>query len=96
MKEQLSTKALKEFIRANGYAWPGGYPCALLMVDGECIDAQSARENFRLILGAMRERRPWWRDPQWTPLAVVVHWEGEPIICAHSSRLIASAYGVPE
>jgi hypothetical protein len=29
---------LKAFIRSNGYAWPGGYPCALLMADGEVLD----------------------------------------------------------
>lgn len=87
----METEVLKNFIRSGGYAWPGGYPCALLMADGEVIDAQSARENFRLILRALK-------DPQyardWTPIGVDVHWEGEPLVCAHSGRLIASAYGV--
>ena len=81
-------KTLKSFIRSGGWAWPGGYPCALLMADGECIDAKSARENYRLI------RRQTGKD--WTAVDVFIHWEGEPIQCAHSGRMIESAYGVPE
>lgn len=84
----MITKDLRSFIRSNGIAWPGGYPMALMMLDGEVIDAQSARENYRLI------RRATGRD--WTAVAVFIHWEGEPLECAHSGRAIDSAYGVPE
>lgn len=78
---------LQAFIRSNGYAWPGGYQCALLMSDCEVIDVQSARENYRAI------RRG---HDTWQAEAVFIHWEGEPIRCAHSGRMIESAYGVPE
>jgi hypothetical protein len=76
---------LQNFICSGGFAWPGGYPCALLMADGEVIDARAARENYRLI------RRAQARD--WTPVEVFIHWEGEPLICAESGRSIESAYG---
>lgn len=89
----MNNETLKNFIRSGGYVWPGGYPCVLLMDDGEVIDAQSARENFRLILRAMKWPH-YARD--WTPVSVEVHWEGEPLVCAHSGRLIESAYGVEE
>lgn len=79
---------LQQFIRNNGYAWPGGYQCALLMADGESIDAKSAKENYRLI------RREAGKD--WTPVEVFIHWEGGPLVCAHSGRLIPSAYGETE
>jgi len=82
---------LQLFIRSGGYAWPGGYQCALLMADGEPIDAQAARENYRQIRRNMGPGRP--DDKEWTPCAVFIHWEGEPLICAHSGRLIPSAYG---
>jgi hypothetical protein len=83
------TKAdLQAFIRSNGVAWPGGYPTALLMADGECIDAQAARENYRALRYA--------GEPQWTPVGVIVHWEGPALECAHSGRLIDSAYGIPD
>ena len=79
---------LQQFIRSNGYAWPGGYPCALLMADGEVIDAKAARENYRLI------RRK--SGSGWTPVDVFIHWEGAPLYCAHSGREISSAYGDEE
>ena len=90
----MRTQDLQAFIRSNGYAWPGGYPCALLMADGECIDAQSARENYRQIRRNMSQATRYSRD--WQPVEAFVHWEGEPLQCAHSGRLIESAYGTPD
>lgn len=84
----MNREALQQFVRSGGFAWPGGYPCALLMADGEVIDAKAARENYRLI------RRETGRD--WTPVDVFVHWEGEPLFCAHSGREIPNAYGEGE
>jgi hypothetical protein len=81
----MVTNDLKQFIRSGGFAWPGGYQMALLMADGEVIDAQAARENYRLI------RRETGTD--WAPVDVFIHWEGEPLICAHSGREIPSSYG---
>lgn len=81
----MNRAKLQEFIRSGGFAWPGGYPCALLMSDGEVIDAKAARENYRLI---RRET-----GPDWTPVDVFIHWEGAPLYCAHSGREIPSAYG---
>lgn len=89
----MRSKDLKDFIRSGGFVWPGGYPTALLMADGEVIDCQSARENFRQILRNLRNPGT---DPQWEPLQSIVHWEGEPWICAHSGREIPSAYGEVE
>lgn len=81
----MKKSELQSFIRSGGFAFPGGYPLALLMLDGEVIDAKSARENYRLI------RRETGRD--WIATAVFIHWEGAPLICAHSGRAIESAYG---
>jgi hypothetical protein len=85
----MTSETIKHFIRSGGYAWPGGYPCAMLMADGEVIDATSARENFRQILDSFKRGTS--RD--WTPVDVFIHWEGEPLVCAHSGRMIESAYG---
>lgn len=81
----MTKETLQQFVRTKGYAWPGGYPCALLMADGEVVDAKTARENYRLIRRA--------GQPDWTPVEVFVHWEGPPLTCAHSGRVIESAYG---
>lgn len=88
----MKIKDLQNFIRSGGYAWPGRYPMALLMSDGECIDSKSARENYKLIRRAMANP---FRDC-WKPEGVFIHWEGDPIICAHSDREIPSAYGESE
>ena len=84
----MNKSELQSFIRSNGIAWPGCYPMALMMLDGEVIDAKSARENYRLI------RRAEQRD--WTPVCAFIHWEGEPLYCAQSGRAIESAYGETE
>ncbi len=81
---------LKAFIRSGGYAWPGGYPTYLVMGDGDVIDCQAARENDRQILRSLRRRGT---DLQWEPYQVFIHWEGAPLISAHSGREIESAYG---
>jgi hypothetical protein len=92
-----NTSELKQFIRSNGFAWPGGYPCALMMADGEQIDAKSAKENYKQILRAWKDGHANnWPDKQWQPVCFFIHWEGEPLICAHSGRSIDSAYGAPE
>ena len=87
----MTKSDLQLFIRSGGYAWPGGYQCALMMSDGECIDARAARENYRLIRRNMAPNDPFARD--WIPHGVFIHWEGEPLICADSGREIPSAYG---
>lgn len=84
----MKKDVLQQFIRSNGFVWPGGYPCALLMKDGEVIDAQAARENYRLIRRA--------DSTDWTPFDIFIYWEGEPLYCAHSGRSIESAYGEVE
>jgi hypothetical protein len=86
----MEVSDLKSFIRSGGYAWPGGYNMALMMFDGECIDAQSARENYRLIRRAMKSND---HRSDWMPVTTFIHYEGDDIICAHSGRVIMSAYG---
>jgi len=85
-------KGLKYFIRNHGFTEMGCYPLALLMSDGEVIDWQSAKENYKQILWSTKHAM---RDG-WQCMGAFVHWEGEPLICAHSGRAIESAYGVPE
>jgi len=83
---------LKYFIRNHGFAEVGCYPLALLMNDGEVLDWQSAKENYRQILRSTKHKD----QDGWQALGTFIYWEGEPLICAHSGRAIESAYGVPE
>jgi len=90
MSKAINT--LKYFIRNEGYTILGGYPLALCMSDGEVLDWQSAKENYKKILWSTKHAE---RDG-WQCMGAFVHWEGEPLICAHSGREIESAYGNPE
>lgn len=84
----MNTVEFKEFIR-NAYAWPGGYRLTLAMQDGEALCHTCARDNAKLIIGAIRAGDR--RDP-WAPAAIFVHWEGEPLTCAHCYATIESEY----
>lgn len=68
------------------YAWPGGYPIYYLADDCEtlCPDCANLPEAHE---GGDKDG--------WRIEAQDVHYEGEPIVCAHCNKEIESAYGVP-
>lgn len=70
------------------YAWPGGYPRFFITSDGESLSFDSARENRRLILEAIRDRD----DSGWRVVACEINWENPDEYCAHSGARIESAY----
>lgn len=90
-KPTETLRAVRAFIR-QPYAWPGGYPMALLMSDGETLCAKCARAEYRQISNSTRHAL---RDG-WRAADVFVHWEGAPLICAHCGAETASAYGDPD
>jgi len=81
---------LRNAIRTK-YAWPGGYPMALMMLDGECICMDCAKKEYRQI--ARENRVKQWPDKQWTPVDVFINWEDTDLVCAHCNGAIESAYG---
>lgn len=91
MPRNQITQAVREFIR-EPYAFPGGYPKVLIMLDGECICAKCAKENYRLISLETRKR---YRGG-WQAVGVDIHWEGAPMVCSHCNAEIESAYGEPD
>lgn len=82
---------VRQFARAP-FAFPGGYPKVLIMADGECLCSACARAEYRQISNATRHAL---RDG-WKAGGVDIHWEGEPLQCAHCNAEIPSAYGNPE
>jgi hypothetical protein len=88
----MDIKHFQQFIRDNGYAWPGGYPMLAIMSDGESLCVKCAKANYRLIRNAMKAND----DSGWRVVGVDIHWEGEPETCAHCNADIESAYGIPE
>ena len=74
------------------YAWPGGYPLAVLMSDGECLCVKCAHSEFRLIADStIRNARDGWRA-----MASDINWEDSSLYCAHCNEPIESAYGDDE
>jgi hypothetical protein len=53
---------LKATLRAGPYAWPGGYPLALYLSDGELLCFDCARENIRSVFDSTANAlRDGWR-----------------------------------
>jgi len=74
----------------NKFAWPGGYPLALLMADCECICPDCAKANWRQVSRATKHAGT---DKHWEVSQVFVNWEDDDLYCAHCNKHIESAYG---
>ena len=54
MERPVEIEAVRTVAR-NPFAWPGGYPVALIMSDGGLICAKCVKDNYRIILEATRD-----------------------------------------
>jgi len=84
----MTTKQIKERLRAGPYAWPGGYPAYFLAEDGEPLSFEAVRENWRQVCYAARHQL---RDG-WRIVAADVNWEDPALYCSHTGERIPSAY----
>lgn len=91
MRNHAIIRKVKQAAR-DKYAWPGGYPLFILLEDGEPLCPDCARANFRQIARDTRDHA----RSGWDAAGVDIHWEGEPLQCAHCNGDIESAYGEPE
>lgn len=82
-----SIAQLKACLRAGPYAWPGGYPMYFITESGDELSFESVRECFREVC-----RDSSW-DSAWNIVALDINWENPQMYCAHSNKLIESAYG---
>jgi hypothetical protein len=71
------------------YAWPGGYPRYFITHDCEALSFESAKENRRVILEAIRDSD----KTGWQIVGCDINWEDTQLRCAHSNKPIQSAYG---
>jgi len=76
----------------NAHAWPGGYPLAVLMSDGETLCPACCKTEFRNIARATIAGL---RD-DWKAEAAFIHYEGRPLVCANCYTETPSAYGDPD
>jgi hypothetical protein len=83
LKERLAiTRQAKEAIR-SGYAWPGGYPLALICRDGGALCTDCARKEWR---GIAHDTIKGWRTG-WDLIGVDVLWEGGNY-CDHCNKCL--------
>ena len=80
----------------NKYAWPGGYPLAIVMADGECLCTECTRKNWHQIARNTLLTARQWPDKQWQTAGAEVNWENNDLYCAHCNAQIESAYGEDE
>lgn len=83
-------REVKRVIR-EPYAFPGGYAVRLMMHDSEVLCATCTRDNFKAIVrSTLADDRDGWQAS-----GAFVHWEGQPIACAHCDCDMPSEYGDP-
>ena len=51
-------------VARNPWAWPGGYPVGLVMIDSEVLCSKCTRENYRMILETTRDNT-WDNSSDW-------------------------------
>lgn len=79
-------------VARHSYSWPGGYPLAVLMSDGESLCPACVKSEFTAIARAtINHARDGWRAE-----GLFIHYEGGPLICAHCNTETPSAYGDPD
>jgi len=83
------TAHLKATLRAGEWTFPGCYPLYFVTADGEALSFESVRSNLRLVLDAIRSRD----NSGWRVTGCQVNYEDTNLRCAHSDKLIPSAYG---
>jgi hypothetical protein len=75
--------AAARLVRRERYAWPGGYPLALIMDDGEALCPDCVAAEYPQIARAHQYRH----NNGWRPAGYIVLEEGTEI-CAHCYRVI--------
>lgn len=76
----------------NKYAWPGGYPLAVVMADGECLCPDCTRKEWRQIVRNTLDTVRNGADRSWIAAGAEVNWENDALYCAQCNEQIPSAY----
>ena len=87
----MNINSISDFRKAmrNGpYAWPGGYPCYFITIDGAALSFKAAKADRRLILEAIRDRD----NSGWRVVALDINYENGDLVCDHTGEAIEAAY----
>jgi hypothetical protein len=91
----MKLAAIKDVIRSNGYAWPGGYPIYFVTSDCDALSVAGARAHWREIVAAhlANDTHSDWNIRRWYIVGADINWENEMLYCAYTGARIESAYG---
>lgn len=81
-------KQLRATLRADRFAWPGGYPLYLICDDSAPVCFDCVRSNLYEVTHSIRNGI----SDGWRVVGCDVNWE-DPMTCAHCESHIESAYG---
>ena len=70
------------YVRQNHYAWPGGYPLALIMNDGGVLCPACVEDNFHQVSRSHRDQT----NDGWRPAGLVIIEEFTEELCAHCGK----------
>jgi hypothetical protein len=84
-----NSRDLKNALRHGPYTQLGGYPTYFITDDGEAMSYKAVRENYKLVLRAVREQN----NDGWRVIYMDVNWGEYDLYCAHTGEKIESAYG---
>jgi hypothetical protein len=89
----MTSEMFLEQLELGEYAWPGAYPKFFIMSDGEPLSFDAAKDNKDLILEAYANDD---RRDSWFVQGVSINWEDHTMLCCHTGKRIAPAYGDDE
>ena len=92
MKNQYTTRNLKEALRSGPFAWPGCYPLYFITSDGAALSFDAVRENLRSVIWSIRHGV----NDGWRVVGCDVNWEDASLYCDHTGARIPSAYAEEE
>lgn len=95
MAKAYTVKALMDQLRAGEFTFPGGYPCFFVLADGEALSFDAVKDNLLQCARATRNhgKKPFCSDKQWAIVGCEINYEDPALRCAHTGKLIESAYG---
>lgn len=85
----MTTKEIKERLRAGNWAWPGGYPLYFIANDGGALSFAAVRANWRRVCHSVRHKM----NDGWRVIGCEINHEDNDLYCAHTNEKIPSAYG---
>ena len=87
------TKAEFEYDITSPTVLYGGYTFYFVMVDGQAMSYEAAKENKKLICDALEERAAGIHSrSQWLVLGKEINWEDNDLKCCHTNEIIPSNF----